>query len=84
MPKVYRQDDDARLIKRCLKGDEKAFAEVFNKYRDVAYRVAFRYLGNQEDALDAVYEGRQPAKPRNEKFKCGKGVECGGTGLLCG
>jgi nitrogen fixation protein NifB len=37
-----------------------------------------------EDALDAFYQGRALAKPRNEKFKCGKGVECGGTGLMCG
>ena len=37
-----------------------------------------------EDALDAFYQGRALVKPRSEKFKCGKGVECGGTGLLCG
>ena len=37
-----------------------------------------------EDALDAIHEGREPAKPRNEKFKCGKGADCSGTGLLCG
>ncbi len=37
-----------------------------------------------EDALEACVEGRALAKPRNEKFKCGKGADCGGTGLMCG
>jgi len=37
-----------------------------------------------EDALDSFEQGRPLAKPRNEKFKCGKGVDCGGTGLMCG
>lgn len=37
-----------------------------------------------DDALEALHEGRALLRPRQEKFKCGKGEDCRGTGLLCG
>lgn len=48
---------DEHLIARFLRGDRVALGELFQRYRDSAYRVAYRLLGNEADALDALQEG---------------------------
>jgi RNA polymerase sigma-70 factor, ECF subfamily len=48
---------DQQLISRFERGDRAALEELFNRYRETAYRVAYRLLGNEADALDAVQEG---------------------------
>src|SRR5215213_2106936 len=48
--------DDARGA-RAARGDRPALDELFVRYRDPAFRVAYRLLGNAEDALDAVQDG---------------------------
>ena len=50
------QDDDC-LLRRFTRGDRDALDELFRRYRTPAYRVAYRLLGNEADALDAVQEG---------------------------
>jgi RNA polymerase sigma-70 factor (ECF subfamily) len=48
---------DEQLISRFGRGDRTALEELFRRYREPAYRVAYRLLGNEADALDAVQEG---------------------------
>jgi RNA polymerase sigma-70 factor (ECF subfamily) len=48
---------DEVLLERFGSGDRTALDELFRRYRQPAYRVAFRLLGNEPDALDAVQEG---------------------------
>lgn len=48
--------DDA-LLDRFAGGDRAALDELFRRYRGVAYRVAYRLLGREPDALDAVQDG---------------------------
>ncbi len=48
---------DDFLIARAAQGDQGALEELFRRHRDAAYRVAYRLLGNMEDALDAVQDG---------------------------
>jgi RNA polymerase sigma-70 factor (ECF subfamily) len=48
---------DEQLLARYQTGDQQALDELFRRYRQPAYRVAFRLLGNEADALDAVQEG---------------------------
>ena len=48
---------DEQLLARWANGDRDALEELFRRYRSVAYRVAYRLLGNEADALDAVQEG---------------------------
>jgi len=48
---------DAHLLARFAAGDREALEELFRRYRLPAYRVAYRLLGNEADALDAVQEG---------------------------
>jgi RNA polymerase sigma-70 factor (ECF subfamily) len=48
---------DEQLLTRAVRhGDRDALNELFRRYRLVAYRVAYRLLGNEADALDAVQE----------------------------
>jgi RNA polymerase sigma-70 factor (ECF subfamily) len=48
---------DAALLERSAVGDPAALDDLFRRYRAVAYRVAYRLLGNEADALDAVQDG---------------------------
>jgi RNA polymerase sigma-70 factor, ECF subfamily len=48
---------DELLLERFAAGDRTALEELFRRYRQPAYRVAFRLLGNEPDALDAVQDG---------------------------
>jgi RNA polymerase sigma-70 factor (ECF subfamily) len=50
-------DGDDALLARAARGDRPAQDELFARYRDPAYRVAYRLLGNPDDALDAVQDG---------------------------
>jgi RNA polymerase sigma-70 factor (ECF subfamily) len=47
---------DAELVERLKGGDAKALDELFRRYREPAYQIAYRLLGNAEDALDVVQE----------------------------
>src|SRR5438067_12943030 len=48
---------DEQLLERTAAGDRTALEGLFRRYRQPAYRVAYRLLGNEADALDAVQEG---------------------------
>src|SRR3954470_24515890 len=50
-------DGDDPLVARAARGARPARDELFRRYRDPAYRVAYRLLGNEADALDAVQDG---------------------------
>jgi RNA polymerase sigma-70 factor (ECF subfamily) len=50
-------ESDEQLLARFAAGQREALEELFRRYRLLAYRVAFRLLGNEADALDAVQEG---------------------------
>ena len=50
-------DREDALVSRAARGDQTALDDLFGRYRDPAYRVAYRLLGNAEDALDAVQDG---------------------------
>jgi len=49
-------DRDEKLIERANRGDAEAFERLYHRHRDWVYRLAWRFTGNQEDALDVVQE----------------------------
>ena len=51
-----RQDDDGRLVARCLQGDGSAFDELVRRHRLAVYRLAYRLLGNHAEADDVSQE----------------------------
>jgi RNA polymerase sigma-70 factor (ECF subfamily) len=48
---------DECLLARLADGEREALEELFARYRAMAYRVAYRLLGHEADALDAVQDG---------------------------
>ena len=53
---VLALPSDEQLLACWQGGRREALEELFHRYRLVAYRVAYRLLGNEADALDAVQE----------------------------
>jgi RNA polymerase sigma-70 factor (ECF subfamily) len=47
---------DSAIIHRVLKGDAEAFAELVDRHYDRCARVAYRILGNWEDAEEAIQD----------------------------
>lgn len=47
---------DEQLIERANAGDAEAFEQLYYRYRDWVYRLAWRFTGNRQDALDVVQE----------------------------
>src|SRR5438270_12905364 len=60
---------DEQLLVRYAAGDRAALGELFRRYRQPAYRVAYRLLGNEPDALDAVQEGFVKALTHLQSFQ---------------
>ncbi len=48
---------DEELANAATRGELPAREELFHRHRGLAYRVAYRLLGNEADALDAVQDG---------------------------
>lgn len=48
--------EDAALVVAARKGDEDAFRELVERYRDRAFWIAYRRLGHAEDARDVAQE----------------------------
>jgi RNA polymerase sigma-70 factor, ECF subfamily len=47
---------EAEIIARCQKGDEDALRELFNRYHQKVYRIAYGVVRQREDALDVVQD----------------------------
>ena len=62
-------DEDAVLIERFLAGDETAFTGLVNKYRKQVYAVAWRLVGNAQEADDLAQETFIKAYRNLNKFR---------------
>jgi RNA polymerase sigma-70 factor (ECF subfamily) len=47
-------DPDAELVTRCLRGEVEAFAPLVLRYQRVLFNLAWRMLGDREEARDVV------------------------------
>ena len=66
---------ETELVERCRKGDRQALGELLGKYEKPVYNVAFRILGNRDDAADItqsvflkVFEKLDQYKPEYRFF----------------
>ncbi|MBD8035019.1 sigma-70 family RNA polymerase sigma factor [Solibacillus merdavium] len=48
--------DEQQLIKSAIAGNERAIVEMLESYEDGFYKIAFAYLKNEYDAVDAIQE----------------------------
>ena len=53
---MFDKNRDFKLIKRCKRGEEPAFAELLNCYRSPIYGLCYRMTHNAEDARDLAQE----------------------------
>ena len=69
MPDVYfTSDEDAALVRQALAGESAAFGVLVTRYQKVLYTVAYRMLGNAEDARDTTQDAFIKAYQRLETF----------------
>ena len=52
----FPMESDRELIELANKGDPGAFETLYHRYRDWVYRLAWRFTGNRQDALDVLQE----------------------------
>jgi RNA polymerase sigma-70 factor (ECF subfamily) len=50
------QPSDAEVIQRCRRGEVEPFSLLVERYQHRVYNLAFRLLGNADDALDAAQD----------------------------
>lgn len=66
---------DTALVERTLNGERNAFGQLVDRYQKVVYNVAYRVVGNTQDAEDVaqtvflkVYENLSTYNPRYQFF----------------
>ena len=50
-------EEEYAVIRKCLAGDPEEYRVLVDRYKDMAYRVAFRMLGDADAAKDMAQEG---------------------------
>ncbi|MBC8229584.1 sigma-70 family RNA polymerase sigma factor [bacterium] len=50
------QEDERELVKRCQSGDEYAFEQLFYRYQEKVYNVAYRMMGNRQYAEEVTQD----------------------------
>jgi RNA polymerase sigma factor (sigma-70 family) len=53
---MFDRHEDLKLIKRCKRGEEAAFADLLARYRNAIYGLCFRMTRRSEDARDLAQE----------------------------
>jgi RNA polymerase sigma-70 factor (ECF subfamily) len=48
--------DEAALIDRCLSGDDTAYDQIVQRYGDMVFNLAYRFLGRHDEAIDLSQE----------------------------
>ena len=63
--------DEEEIIRRCLDGEGDRFAVLVERYRNMAYTVAYRMLGDPDKANDAAQDGFIAAYTSLRNFRFG-------------
>lgn len=53
---MFDRHEDLKVIRRCKRGEEAAFAELLARYRNAIYGLCFRMTRRSEDARDLAQE----------------------------
>lgn len=60
---------DELLIRKAIKGDQESYGQLISQVKDEAYRVAYCYLRNEEDSMDAVCDAVEKSFCNLKKLK---------------
>jgi len=52
----FSMESDQQLIESVNRGDSEAFENLYFRYRDWVFNLAWRFTGNQQDSLDVLQE----------------------------
>jgi len=63
--------DEEKIIKRCLDGDSEEYALLVDRYKDMAYNIAYRMVGDEDIAKDLAQESFIAAYGALEEFRRG-------------
>ena len=63
------EDEDKALVEAAKTGSEQAYSELFEKYQERIYRIAYRYVRDKDKALDLCQETFIKAFQSVEKFR---------------
>ena len=66
---VPGRDDDAGFVERCRRGDPEAFAVLVGRHQKKMLNVAFRMIGDYDEACDVVQEAFLSAYQAIGKFR---------------
>jgi RNA polymerase sigma-70 factor (ECF subfamily) len=61
--------NDFNLVSRAKEGDQKAYAELMQRYKDSIYFMALKMVNNKDDAMDLTVETFGKAFENLEKYK---------------
>lgn len=67
-----QQAEEAQLVQRALANDQEAIATLVNRYSGAVYNQAYRMLGSQQEAEDAVQEVFLRAYRRLDSYDPGR------------
>lgn len=70
---IARAPGDLQLIQRIVAGDERAVAELYDRYGSVLYAVTYRILGERADAEEVVMETFAQAWREARRFETDRG-----------
>jgi RNA polymerase sigma factor (sigma-70 family) len=68
---VGRPLEEAELVERARRGDERAYQEIVHAYQGIAFRTAFLFARNAADAEDAAQEAFVKAYRALGRFRPG-------------
>jgi RNA polymerase sigma-70 factor (ECF subfamily) len=68
MKAMEQHAEEMSLVRRSLAGDQQAYAQLMQRYAGAVFNVAYRMLGNAQDAEDASQEIFLRAYTRLESF----------------
>lgn len=72
-PQSGNDPGDAELVAAAQTGDADAFGQLVTRHQDRAYNLAWRLIGNREDAAEAVQEAFMNAWRGMRRFRGGSG-----------
>jgi len=61
--------NDFKVVSRAREGDQKAYAELMQRYKDSIYFMALKMVNNKDDAMDLTVETFGKAFENLEKYK---------------
>jgi RNA polymerase sigma factor (sigma-70 family) len=61
--------NDFNFVKNAKAGDQKAFAELMQRYKDSIYFMALKMVNNRDDAMDITVETFEKAFENLDKYK---------------